>query len=97
MKWALVLVVCVGALAVGGQRAELAGLIQDTTGAVLAGADITAMNEETGIRRAARTDGTGFYDIGALDQGPYKVTVRKHGFQTVVRWRGASRERRNGS
>jgi hypothetical protein len=44
------------------------------------------MNEETGIRRTVRTDGAGFYDIAALDQGSYKVTVRKHGFQTVVRW-----------
>jgi outer membrane receptor protein involved in Fe transport len=86
MKWALVLVVSAGAVAGGSERAELAGLIQDTTGAVLAGADITSMNEETGIRRIARADGAGFYDIAALDPGSYKVTVRKHGFQTVVRW-----------
>ncbi|HLK47073.1 MAG TPA: TonB-dependent receptor [Bryobacteraceae bacterium] len=84
--WTLVPVLLAGALALrAAERAEVAGLVQDVSGAVLAGAGVTIMDESTGIRRSARTDDEGVYDIAGLPPGSYKVTVRKPGFQTVVR------------
>ncbi|HWB98248.1 MAG TPA: carboxypeptidase-like regulatory domain-containing protein, partial [Bryobacteraceae bacterium] len=64
----------------------LAGLIQDRTGAAMVSASVTAMDQETGIRRSTHADGTGAYEIAALPPGQYKLTVRKPGFQTIVRW-----------
>jgi hypothetical protein len=75
------------ALACGVAAAELgevAGVVQDTSGAALVGAAITAMDEATGVRRATRTDNEGVYDIPGLPPGLYKLTVRKPGFQTIV-------------
>jgi Carboxypeptidase regulatory-like domain/TonB dependent receptor len=84
-RWQPMLALLAGALALGAvERGEVAGLVQDTSGAVLVGAGVTLMDEATGIRRTARTDDEGIYDVGGLPPGIYKVTVRKPGFQTVV-------------
>ncbi len=80
--WAWVLA---AAGAFGADRGDVAGLGQDTSGAVLVSASVTMMDETTGIRRTARTDEEGVYYIPALPAGLYRVTVRKPGFQTVVR------------
>lgn len=67
-------------------RGELAGLIQDTSGGALVAASLTLVNLDSGVRRTGRTDGEGAYSIPALPDGTYKATVRKPGFQTVIRW-----------
>lgn len=86
LGWQLVVVLLVGAVVLGAaERGEMAGLVQDTSGAVLAGAGVTLMDEATGIRRTARSDDDGVYDVAGLPPGLYRVTVRKPGFQTVVR------------
>ncbi len=75
-----------GALALGAaEHAEVAGLVQDVSGAVLVDAGVTVMDESSGIRRSAHTNDEGVYDIFGLPPGMYKITVRKPGFQTVVR------------
>jgi hypothetical protein len=67
-------------------RGELAGLIQDTSGGALPVTIVTVMDQDSGIRRAGRTDGEGAYAIPGLPAGEYRVTVRRPGFQTIVRW-----------
>jgi hypothetical protein len=81
---ALAVLTLFGALG-AAERGEVAGLVQDESGAVLVSATVTLMDETTGIRRMARTDEEGVYDIAGLPSGLYKVTVRKPGFQTIVR------------
>jgi hypothetical protein len=72
--------------AFGHDHADLAGLIDDTSGGALVAVGVTVMEQDTGTRRTAQTDGEGAYVIPALPAGRYKVTVRKPGFQTIVRW-----------
>lgn len=72
--------------AYAGDRAAIAGLIKDATGAVLVSATVTAMDEETGIRRSGNTDEAGSYSIRGLPLGHYRLIVRRPGFQTIVRW-----------
>jgi hypothetical protein len=69
----------------GEGRAQLAGQAKDVSGAVLVDVTLSAVNEDTGIRRTVHTDGSGQYAIGAMEPGVYKVTARKPGFQTVAR------------
>jgi hypothetical protein len=47
---------------------------------------VTVVDQDSGIRQSSRTTGEGAYQIPALAPGRYKVTVRKPGFQTIVRW-----------
>src|SRR5712692_4723313 len=84
MRSALILVLA-ACCATAADRARLGGRVEDSSRAVLVDVAVMAVNEDTGIRRTVRTDGTGEYAIGALEPGLYKVTARKPGFQTVAR------------
>jgi len=68
----------------GGEIA-LFGTILDPSGAVVPDALIIAFNDDSGIRRAASSDQEGFYSIGGLAPGHYKLLVRKEGFLTAAR------------
>jgi hypothetical protein len=65
--------------------ATISGIIQDSTGAVLAGVTVTARSIETGRTRAITTDETGRYIIVGLEPGEYQVRAELTGFQTAVR------------
>ena len=77
-EWALGILTVLGAFG-AAERGEVLGLVQDESGAVLVSATVTLMDENTGIRRMARTDEEGVYDLAGLPSGLYKVTVRKPG------------------
>src|SRR5258706_305363 len=65
--------------------ATISGTVKDSTGAVLAGAKVVILNEETGIARTVETDGTGRYSALSLSPGNYRVTGTVQGFQTEIR------------
>lgn len=61
------------------------GTIQDQQGAVIASAEISARNQETGIMRKANTDANGNYRIPSVQAGTYEVSATANGFKTEVR------------
>src|SRR5262245_32048823 len=65
--------------------ATISGIIQDSTGAVLAGVTVTARSIATGRTRATTTDETGRYIIVGLEPGEYQIRAELTGFQTAVR------------
>lgn len=68
------------------QNAEIAGVVRDTSGAILPGVTVEASSpaliEKT---RVVYTDSQGQYRIIALNPGLYKVTFTLPGFNTTVR------------
>ena len=68
------------------QYTHLSGLIRDPSGAVTPGASITVVNQETGFRRVVRSQSNGRYVVAFLQPGLYKITVRKPGFRTLIRY-----------
>ncbi len=64
----------------------LSGLVLDTSEAGIPGAMVTVWNEETGFRRVTWSRTNGGYVVASLEPGLYKITVRKEGFRTVVRF-----------
>src|SRR2546426_3261170 len=66
------------------QEATLAGVITDTTGGVLPGVTIKAVNEDSGNSFEAVTDGRGAYRL-AVRIGNYQITAMLAGFGTVSR------------
>jgi hypothetical protein len=62
------------------------GIVLDTSDAGIGQASVTIVNEESGFRRVAQTEPGGGYAVGALEPGEYKITVRKEGFRTVMRF-----------
>ncbi len=65
------------------QYGQIEGSVVDSTGAVLPGATVTAVNEETGISRSAVTGAGGGYRLTALIPGAWSVTAELSGFSTV--------------
>ena len=64
---------------------DISGTVQDSTGAAVKGAKVTAANVATGETRSATTSDTGFYRILELPSGTYKVDVTAPGFKTDTR------------
>ena len=65
--------------------ATISGQVTDASGGALAGARVEARDVETGLLRFTLAGRHGLYDLAAVPVGNYQVTVRKRGFQTVLR------------
>src|SRR5215469_1603908 len=65
--------------------ATLSGVVSDSSGSVVAGADIAVRNVETGELHNTQTDAAGRYQVFALLIGEYEVTATKNGFAAQVR------------
>jgi hypothetical protein len=59
------------------------GIITDSSGAIVAGATVTATNTATGVPTIAKTNGAGEYSIRFLQVGSYKLSVESAGFKTA--------------
>jgi len=70
------------ALAVHAQvvTSNLQGTVTDPSGAVVANANVTAANLETGLSRTMTTNSEGFYRFNLLPRGQYEVRAAKSGF-----------------
>lgn len=72
------------ALAQGGATSTITGIVVDTSGARVPGADIEAKNVDTGLALAAVSGSDGGFVIPAVPPGTYTITVTLVGFKTVV-------------
>jgi hypothetical protein len=61
---------------------QIAGLISDSSGAAVVGADVNAVNKATGVTYHNVTNDSGLYVLPQLLPGPYDLTVNKQGFGT---------------
>jgi hypothetical protein len=66
-------------------NAQLSGLVTDTSGAVISGAEINAVNIATNVPYSAVSNGSGIYVLPELLPGTYAVTVSAPGFGTLKR------------
>lgn len=72
------------ALAAAQTTGSIRGLVEDRTGAVIAGAEIEATQVSTGHERHARSDASGGFVVPVLSPGRYRVTVQAAGFRAAV-------------
>ncbi len=64
--------------------ASLQGTVTDTTGAVIPGATITLLDQETGRTLTATSGGAGEFTINHLAPSKYSITVSRDGFKKKV-------------
>jgi hypothetical protein len=69
-----------------GQADEgaISGTVQDTTGAVVAGAHVSLLNTDQGITLEANANGNGAYTFSPVRIGHYSITVTAKGFATTT-------------
>jgi len=71
-------------LSAQGANGRILGRVADPTGAVLAGAKITLINEATGISRDALTNESGDYNLVNVVPGTYTIQFELTGFKKNV-------------
>ena len=64
--------------------AQVSGVVQDSTGAVLPGVEVTATQTDTGISRMTVSNETGSYVLPNLPVGPYRLEATLPGFRSFV-------------
>ncbi len=65
-------------------RGSVLGTVTDESGAVVAGATVTAKSVATGVTRSTVTDASGDFAIAELPIGIYELSVQREGFQTAL-------------
>ena len=83
-RTAVALVFLLGFLVSGTLWAQstgtIAGTVADDTGGVIPGAEVTAINQGTGVTREAVTNDAGRYTLPLLPIGEYTLAVQMAGF-----------------
>ena len=81
-KYLLLLLVLSVSQFVLGQtfRGGISGTVEDSTGAVVAGAKISLLSQDTGLTRETVSTGDGAYAFQDLPVGKFTVTVTAPGF-----------------
>jgi hypothetical protein len=62
---------------------SIRGTVMDASGAVIAGAKVTARNEATGVTFTQTTTAAGVYSFSSLAVGSYAITAEMSGFKTL--------------
>jgi hypothetical protein len=66
-------------------RASITGTVTDSTGAVVAGVEVTATNTGTNVPTKTVSNSDGIYVIPNLFPGQYSVEFKKDGFEVLLR------------
>src|SRR6266403_1557309 len=75
----------VGSFAQGGDSGGVAGIVKDTSGAVVSGATVAVYSEQTGsLERTIVSDASGGYTVAPLRPGHYRAEVSAAGFRKHV-------------
>jgi hypothetical protein len=67
------------------QTGQISGVVTDQSGAVVPQAEITVINKDQRVERAAKSNESGYYAVPLLSPGNYIVTAKAEGFQTLSR------------
>lgn len=63
----------------------ISGIVVDSSGAAIVGAEILIANDATGLQYPGKTNGEGFYLVPNLPPGTYRLQVSKVGFKTLIK------------
>ena len=90
MNWRLAAATCAAILFCAASAhaqfdsAQISGVVQDTTGAVLPGVDVTLTNVGTKIERQEVTNEAGLYTFTNVPVGGYQITATLAGFKPIT-------------
>jgi hypothetical protein len=83
IAFALIAIGSISAAAQSIVTGGLAGVVTDSSGAVVAGARLVLSNNQTGQQFTATSSSSGDYLFALLQPGAYTLTVQKEGFKEV--------------
>src|SRR5215469_2674913 len=60
------------------------GVVTDSQGSAVSGAQVVVTNTDTNITHPAQIKDDGYYEVTQLPVGPYKIEVQKQGFEKYL-------------
>ena len=84
-RLAAVTLACAAGLGAQTFTATLSGTITDPHGAAIPAATVSVVSSDTGLKKTAKTDSEGRYNVAFLSPGLYTVTAEAAGFQGATR------------
>jgi hypothetical protein len=63
----------------------ISGIVNDSSGAAIAGADVLVVNDATRVQSPGKTNQEGIYLVSNLPPGPYLIQVSRAGFKTIIK------------
>src|ERR1700747_3729951 len=66
----------------GETTSAIVGSVSDPTGAAIAGARVTIISSDNGLKRSVKTDDAGRFNFPQLKPGPYSVKAEADRFAT---------------
>src|SRR5271169_2751631 len=79
-SWLVLITICACNL-LAQNSGSITGTVRDSSGGVVAGADVTVINVDKGTSFSAKTNSDGDYLVAGLVAGKYDVTVAQTGFK----------------
>src|ERR1700692_1033627 len=76
-----ILVLCSAGAFAQSDKSTIGGFVKDNSGAVVPGAQVLILNEETGLSYQATADAQGHYTVPNLTAGNYTLSVEVKGFK----------------
>jgi len=78
----MMLIAVPGSLSLAGQggAGHISGQVTDPDGAVIPGATVTIVNQDTLMKREVKSDALGAYSVTGLPEGRYQIAVAAEGF-----------------
>src|SRR4051812_15201593 len=80
-KLAALLLACSASVFAQESRGTINGRVMDPSGAIVPGAEVRAINEQTNVIASAKTNDAGNYSIPFLVPGTYKLSADLTGFK----------------
>ena len=81
----VIVLMCVSWAQAQNPNASVSGLVLDSSGAVVPGVSVQAINDATNVVRSTMSNSQGVYSIPDLLPGSYHIQLQKDGFKTVVK------------
>jgi hypothetical protein len=67
------------------QDASVSGRVQDPSGSVVPGTQVTLVNDATNVGYSATTNEAGIYSVPSVPPGKYHIQVSRNGFKNLIK------------
>jgi hypothetical protein len=81
--WCILAIATTSGIRAQFESGTVLGTIRDASGAMIANASVTLVNDRTGISARSKTDANGSYEFVNQRTGAYRVRAEMQGFQTA--------------
>jgi len=87
MKFSMkaIFAICFATVVLQAQTVQISGVVRDTSGLAVAGAQVNATQTDTGFTRTTQSAADGAYLLLNLPVGPYRLEAKQPGFPLMFR------------